>query len=102
MAFYPLVENHHSEGILRFSLAPAPNVSAEIQASAEDYAMRVMSELEYVGVLAIEFFETPDGLVANEMAVEAPVPVRANAERDLLYAQRLENVDDFGKHIEQP
>ncbi len=68
MAFYPLVENHHSEGILRFSLAPAPNVSAALQAMAEEYATRVMNELEYVGVLAIEFFETQDGLVANEMA----------------------------------
>jgi 5-(carboxyamino)imidazole ribonucleotide synthase len=68
MAFYPLVENHHTEGILRFSLAPAPNVSATIQKTAEDYATRIMSELGYVGVLAIEFFETPDGLVANEMA----------------------------------
>jgi 5-(carboxyamino)imidazole ribonucleotide synthase len=68
MAFYPLVENHHSEGILRFSLAPAPNVSAEVQATAEEYATRVMNDLDYVGVLAIEFFETPDGLVANEMA----------------------------------
>ena len=68
MAFYPLVENHHTEGILRFSLAPAPNVSATIQKTAEDYATRIMTELGYVGVLAIEFFETPDGLVANEMA----------------------------------
>ena len=68
MAFYPLVENHHSEGILRFSLAPAPNVPAALQAMAEEYATRVMNELEYVGVLAIEFFETQDGLVANEMA----------------------------------
>ena len=68
MAFYPLVENHHSEGILRFSLAPAPNVAALIQSTAEDYATRVMNELDYVGVLAIEFFETQDGLVANEMA----------------------------------
>ena len=68
MAFYPLVENHHNEGILRFSLAPAPSVSAEIQRIAEEYATRVMDELEYVGVLAIEFFETPEGLIANEMA----------------------------------
>jgi 5-(carboxyamino)imidazole ribonucleotide synthase len=68
LAFYPLVENHHSEGILRFSLAPAPNVPAALQAMAEDYATRVMNELEYVGVLAIEFFETEAGLVANEMA----------------------------------
>jgi 5-(carboxyamino)imidazole ribonucleotide synthase len=68
LAFYPLVENHHSEGILRFSLAPAPNVAHEIQAKAEEYAKKVLEHLDYVGVLAIEFFETPEGLVANEMA----------------------------------
>ncbi len=66
--FYPLVENHHSEGILRFSLAPAPNVTRETQAAAEDIAKRMMDELGYVGVLAIELFETENGLVANEMA----------------------------------
>ena len=68
MAFYPLVENHHSEGILRFSLAPAPGVSAALQAQAEDCAASVMNELDYTGVVAIEFFETADALVANEMA----------------------------------
>ena len=68
MAFYPLVENHHSEGILRFSLAPAPGVSPEIQSIAQEYATRVMDDLGYVGVLAIELFETEGGLVANEMA----------------------------------
>jgi 5-(carboxyamino)imidazole ribonucleotide synthase len=68
MAFYPLVETHHTEGILRFSLAPAPGVSSATQAIAEDYAKRVLDALDYVGVLAIEMFETNDGLVANEMA----------------------------------
>jgi len=67
-AFYPLVENHHTDGILRFSLAPAPGVSSQMQATAEDYATRVLDALGYVGVLAIEMFETTDGLVANEMA----------------------------------
>jgi 5-(carboxyamino)imidazole ribonucleotide synthase len=62
------VENHHTDGILRFSLAPAPNVSHELQSMAEEYATRVMDDLNYVGVLAIEFFETADGLIANEMA----------------------------------
>jgi 5-(carboxyamino)imidazole ribonucleotide synthase len=66
--FYPLVENHHSDGILRFSIAPAQNVPASVQAQAEDYAKRILQELEYVGVLAIEFFDTANGLVANEMA----------------------------------
>jgi len=68
MAFYPLVENHHTDGILRFSLAPAPGVSSGTQSKAEEYATKVMNELGYVGVLAIELFETADGLVANEMA----------------------------------
>jgi 5-(carboxyamino)imidazole ribonucleotide synthase len=68
VAFYPLVENYHSEGILRFSLAPAPNVAESIQELAQEYARRIMEDFEYVGVVAIEFFETPDGLLANEMA----------------------------------
>ena len=68
VVFYPLVENHHSEGILRFSLAPAPNVAESIQERARDYATKVMAHLDYVGVLAIEFFDTPEALLANEMA----------------------------------
>jgi 5-(carboxyamino)imidazole ribonucleotide synthase len=66
--FYPLVENHHSEGILRFSIAPAQNVPASLQTQAEQYARSVLEELDYVGVLAIEFFETANGLISNEMA----------------------------------
>jgi 5-(carboxyamino)imidazole ribonucleotide synthase len=67
-AFYPMVENYHSEGILRFSLAPAPAVSEEIQKQAEEYSGRLMDALGYVGVLALELFQTESGLVANEMA----------------------------------
>ena len=66
--FYPLVENHHSEGILRFSIAPAQNVSTALQTQAEQFARRILEELDYVGVLAVEFFDTADGLLANEMA----------------------------------
>jgi len=66
--YYPLVENHHSEGILRFSIAPAQNVSEDVQSRAQSYAKRILEDLEYVGVLAIEFFDTENGLVANEMA----------------------------------
>lgn len=67
-AFYPLVENHHREGILRLSLAPAPNTSAALQDLAQAYAQRVLEALQYVGVLTIEFFDTGDVLLANEMA----------------------------------
>jgi 5-(carboxyamino)imidazole ribonucleotide synthase len=67
-AFYPLVENHHRGGILRLSLAPAPHLDAAIQRAAEQAARAVFDELQYVGVLAIEFFEQNGKLLANEMA----------------------------------
>jgi 5-(carboxyamino)imidazole ribonucleotide synthase len=67
-ALYPLVENHHRSGILRLSLAPAPKVAAEIQKAAEEAARKVLEALDYVGVLAIEFFECDGELLANEMA----------------------------------
>lgn len=67
MIFYPLVENHHRDGILRLSRIGV-NVSAELQWEAEEYITRVMNALDYVGVLAIEFFEKDGHLLANEMA----------------------------------
>ena len=67
-AFYPLVENHHRGGILRLSLAPAPGLEPSVQRAAEGIAGRVLESLKYVGVLAIEFFEHENRLLANEMA----------------------------------
>ncbi len=67
-AFYPLVENHHRDGILRLSLSPAPGLPVQLQTLAEQYAARAVHALQYVGVLAIEFFECAGGLLANEMA----------------------------------
>ncbi|MEW6210019.1 MAG: 5-(carboxyamino)imidazole ribonucleotide synthase [Acidobacteriota bacterium] len=67
-AFYPLVENHHRAGMLRLSIAPAPALTPALQSLAEEYALRVMDALSYVGVLAIEFFEREEKLYANEMA----------------------------------
>ena len=68
VVIYPLVQNHHRAGILRLSLAPAPDVQAEIQRAAEEAARKVLEELQYVGVLAIELFEHHGRLMANEMA----------------------------------
>jgi 5-(carboxyamino)imidazole ribonucleotide synthase len=65
--FYPLVENHHRDGILRLSVVTG-DISPELQKQAEEYAMKVMSALDYVGVLTIEFFEKDGSLLANEMA----------------------------------
>ncbi|MEX2527330.1 MAG: 5-(carboxyamino)imidazole ribonucleotide synthase [Gemmatimonadota bacterium] len=68
VAFYPLTENIHREGILVESIAPAPRVSSELRDEARGFLRDLLSHLEYVGVLAVEFFETSQGLVANEMA----------------------------------
>lgn len=77
VATYPLPENNHAGGILRRSVAPAANLTADLTATANDYARRVLDTLDYIGVLAIELFQvaapaaTPsdDGhLLANEMA----------------------------------
>ncbi len=66
--FYPLVENHHRAGILRLSLAPAPNLDPRLQTLAEEYAGRLLERLGYVGVMALELFVVGDRLLANEIA----------------------------------
>jgi 5-(carboxyamino)imidazole ribonucleotide synthase len=57
----------HRDGILRTSRAPA-GVDAGLEAEARRCADLVLRRLEHVGVLAIELFETDDGLLANEVA----------------------------------
>jgi 5-(carboxyamino)imidazole ribonucleotide synthase len=65
---YPLIENEHQDGILHRSLAPAVNTGEELTERAQDYAVRVLTELDYVGVLTIEWFQDGPRLLANEMA----------------------------------
>lgn len=68
IVFYPVIENHHRGGILRLSLAPAPNLTASLQQTAEDAAREVLEALNYTGVLCMEFFEVGGKLLVNEMA----------------------------------
>jgi 5-(carboxyamino)imidazole ribonucleotide synthase len=67
IALFPLAENHHESGILRRTVAPA-EVSASVLAQAQQIAARVMTALDYVGVLAVELFELKEGLLVNEIA----------------------------------
>jgi 5-(carboxyamino)imidazole ribonucleotide synthase len=60
--------NEHRGGILRRTVVPAPGIDAAIAAEAHRAAGAVAESLGHVGVLAVEFFVTADGLVANEMA----------------------------------
>ena len=63
--FWPVTENLHSDGILRVSRAPAAGTP---QREAEELAGRLLAELDYVGVLALELFEVDGRLLANEFA----------------------------------
>ena len=65
---YPLVENRHEEGILRVSLAPAADPGGALERRASAYAEAVAERLAYVGVLALELFDSGDALLANEIA----------------------------------
>ncbi|MBA3581946.1 MAG: 5-(carboxyamino)imidazole ribonucleotide synthase [Gammaproteobacteria bacterium] len=65
-ACYPLVQNVHKNGILNISTAPYEN--SELQTQAENFAARLVKELDYVGVIAVEFFVHNKQLIANEMA----------------------------------
>jgi 5-(carboxyamino)imidazole ribonucleotide synthase len=68
VAAYPVVENHHRDGLLRVTLAPAPELSDAVSAEAAMIVERLLDTLGYVGVLAVELFETDAGLVVNELA----------------------------------
>lgn len=63
---YAITENKHNNGILATSTAPARH--SENAQKAQEYARRIATELAYVGVLVVEFFETGEGVLINEMA----------------------------------
>jgi 5-(carboxyamino)imidazole ribonucleotide synthase len=65
IAFYPLAENVHRSGIL---YSAQPRLSDPAQAVAEGYVTRLLEKLEYIGVLAFEFFAVNGGLLGNEIA----------------------------------
>lgn len=68
MRFYPVVESIHERGILVRTRAPAPGLTTEIEREAQRIARAIAEELGHVGVLAVELFETPRGLLVNEFA----------------------------------
>jgi 5-(carboxyamino)imidazole ribonucleotide synthase len=67
-AVYPVTENVHREGVLRLSRAPVADMEPRRRQEARELALWILEELDYVGVLAVELFDTEEGLLANEMA----------------------------------
>lgn len=68
MAVWPMVHNVHRAHILHESRVPA-GLDPTVEAQARAHAARAATALDYVGVLAVEFFIAKDGhVIANEMA----------------------------------
>jgi 5-(carboxyamino)imidazole ribonucleotide synthase len=63
--FYPLSENTHQGGILRVARCCHDD---PLQQKAEAMASRLLTSLDYVGVIALELFEVDGQLIANEFA----------------------------------
>ena len=68
-ALYPVVQTVQRDGICREVIAPAPGLSPARAAAAHELAMRIAAELGVTGLLAVELFETADGLLVNELAM---------------------------------
>ena len=68
-AAWPVVETVQSDGICVEVVAPAPDLPEELALQAQALALRIAADLDVVGVLAVELFETDEGLVVNELAM---------------------------------
>jgi 5-(carboxyamino)imidazole ribonucleotide synthase len=60
-------ENIHRDGILRTTTVPA-RLSPGQRSDAVLIAARILNALDYVGVMGVELFVTPRGLLVNEIA----------------------------------
>jgi 5-(carboxyamino)imidazole ribonucleotide synthase len=70
VAAYPVVETVQRGGICVEVIAPAPGLHDETAVAAQELAIAIATELDVLGVLAVELFETSSGaLVVNELAM---------------------------------
>ena len=67
VAAYDPGENVHKDGILATTTVPA-RLSAGQRSDAVLIAARILNALDYVGVMGVELFVTPAGLIVNEIA----------------------------------
>jgi 5-(carboxyamino)imidazole ribonucleotide synthase len=66
---YPVVETVQVDGICREVTAPAPGLSVEHAVAAQRAALDIAGRLGVVGLLAVELFDTPEGVLVNELAM---------------------------------
>jgi len=67
IATFPTAENSHLNGILDVSIVPA-RAPEELHENAHQLAMHIAEQLDYVGVLGVEFFVSDGELLVNEIA----------------------------------
>jgi 5-(carboxyamino)imidazole ribonucleotide synthase len=67
-AVWPVVETVQVDGVCREVLAPAEITQAHALA-AQQVAMRIADGVGVTGVLAVEMFDTADGVLVNELAM---------------------------------
>ena len=67
MVFYRLTENRHQDGVLAISIS-RPGAFDALQAPAEEMLRKLMTALDYVGVMAVECFVVNGELLINEIA----------------------------------
>jgi 5-(carboxyamino)imidazole ribonucleotide synthase len=67
MRAFPVAENRHRRGILDVSIVPA-RIAPPFADEAQEIAGRIAARLDYVGVLAVEFFVSQGRILVNEMA----------------------------------
>lgn len=66
---YPLVQTVQTNGICSEVVAPAPSVDANRAVEAQRIALEIAAALNVTGMLAVEMFDTGDGLFVNELAM---------------------------------
>ncbi|TFV87782.1 5-(carboxyamino)imidazole ribonucleotide synthase [Blastococcus sp. CT_GayMR16] len=69
VAVWPVVETVQRDGVCAEVLAPAPGLAEERATAAQELAVRIADRLGVVGMLAVELFETADGVLVNELAM---------------------------------
>jgi 5-(carboxyamino)imidazole ribonucleotide synthase len=64
---YPVSENIHEDGILDVTVVPA-RINKELESNVIDMAKQIATALDYVGIMAVEFFISKGKLLVNEIA----------------------------------
>jgi 5-(carboxyamino)imidazole ribonucleotide synthase len=68
-AAYPVVETVQRDGICHEVLAPAPRLTDHLAEDIIQLGLKLARDLDVVGLLAVELFQTRSGLLVNELAM---------------------------------